>query len=75
MRDKVLPGLKALAKATESATSKDVKGMDDFHMGGAPAMVHFLDLMKLRESDSVLDVDVELVEQPLVANRFKVKTE
>lgn len=56
IKEKIQAGLEALGKTVESVTPAELKMMDEFHMGGAPAAMHMLQAMNFIEEDTVLDV-------------------
>ena len=45
-----------LGKTTETVVPADLKMMDEFHMGGVRSSMHFLQGMRLVETDRLLDV-------------------
>jgi ubiquinone/menaquinone biosynthesis C-methylase UbiE len=56
IKEKIQAGLQALGKTVDTATPGDLKMMDEFHMGGAPAAMHVLQAMRFAKDDTVLDV-------------------
>ena len=56
IKEKIKAGLETLGKTVDTVTPGELKMMDEFHMGGAPAAMHVLQAMSFTEQDAVLDV-------------------
>mmetsp|Transcript_2066 Transcript_2066/g.4062 ORF Transcript_2066/g.4062 Transcript_2066/m.4062 type:complete len:286 (-) Transcript_2066:100-957(-) len=51
----IVAGLEKGGKTIDTALPADLKGVDEFHMGGVPATMHFMETMEFGEDDQVLD--------------------
>lgn len=73
IREKLLAGLEKLGKTTDTVVPADLKGVEEFHMGGLPATMHLLESMEFSEDDQVLDAGCGIggVSRDIAAN-FKV---
>ena len=54
--DRIKDGLSALGKTQTTVTAEDLSPVDEFHIGGRQATGEFLDQLRLRADDHVLDI-------------------
>ena len=54
--DRIKEGLSALGKTPATVTVEDLSPVDEFHIGGRQATGDFLDQLRLRTDDHVLDI-------------------
>ena len=54
--DRIKEGLSALGKTQATVTAADLSPVDEFHIGGRQATGDFLDQLRLRADDHVLDI-------------------
>ena len=54
--DRIKDGLSALGKTPATVTVEDLSPVDEFHIGGRQATGDFLDQLRLRTDDHVLDI-------------------